>query len=80
MAILISIVFVCLVVRAMLSVANSAAAVHNIRKDREEWIKIANENRDKNLDTVAKQRNVYYNRVIHVLEHDRNYDGTPKKK
>lgn len=57
---------------------SSAAAVHDIRTKGQQWAKEFDEDRDRKLGAIAKERNVYYNKVVKCFEEDFNYDGTPK--
>ena len=35
-------------------------------------------NRDITMDQIAKEQDIYYNRVVNLFERDFHYDGTPK--
>ena len=68
-----------LVVSLLLNLINGAAAAFSVRQMGQQAWEEGCKNREAMLRENAKKANIYYNPVGHYYEHDRNYDGSPKK-
>jgi len=69
-----------LIFAGFISLLGDASVVANDRQKGREAFEEAKRNTQKKMNAWAKEQNVYYTGWMTLVDHNRNYDGTPKNK